>query len=327
MTTIDNIHKNPRGGPTGPDELGKMAPRGINWAFTWNNYNEDVVQYLQSLSSSVVYLIAGREVGENGTPHLQGFVRFAQQKTLLSVKRILNGDPHLEIARNVPASIAYCKKDGDFFEVGGMPENRSGDRTDLEAFKEDVKQGNVDHKSLRELHSEVYAKYPRFVSLYVQDNAPKKKLPEHELREWQSELRERLAEEPDDRVVEFIVDYEGNQGKSWFAHKLAQEHEDTVQVLPPGKLADMAFALQPTIRCLIIDAPRSKQGDYIQYEFLEHVKNGYVFSTKYESYCKTLEKCHVVVMMNEMPDMTKMSADRYKITELGNRPSMIFNED
>ena len=293
--------------------------RAKNWCYTWNNYNEDTVQYLQGLGSQVVYLIAGREVGENGTPHLQGFVKFAEKKRMRFVKNLLTGNPHVEVARNVPAAIAYCKKDDDFFEVGAMPESQQGDRTDLEAFKEDVKQGNVDHRSLRELHSEVYAKYPRFVHLYVQDNAPPKVLPEHEYREWQSELRDRLAEEPDERTVEFIVDYEGNQGKSWFAHKLAQEH-DSVQVLPPGKLADMAFALEPTTRCLIIDAPRSKQGDYIQYEFLEHVKNGYVFSTKYESYCKQLDRCHVVVMMNEYPDMTKMSVDRYKITELGERP-------
>lgn len=300
------------------------GPRSKHWCFTWNNYNEDTVQFLQGLGAPVVYLVAGREVGsENGTPHLQGFVKFSERKRYRQVQQIL-GNPtlHVEAAREIIPAIRYCKKEGDFFEVNAESEpvsTGSGDRTDLEAFKEDVKQGNVDHKSLRELHSEIYAKYPRFVHLYVQDNTPKKVLPDHDMRDWQRELKERLDEEPDDRTIEFIVDYEGNSGKSWFAHKLAQV-DDRVQVLPPGKLADMAYALDPTTRCLIIDAPRSKQGEYIQYEFLESVKNGYVFSTKYESYCKQLEKCHVVVMMNEMPDMTKLSMDRYKITELGNRP-------
>lgn len=305
--------------------------RAKNWCFTWNNYNEDVVQFLQGLGPPFVYLIAGREVGESGTPHLQGFFKLSERKTLLSVKQLLNGDPHLEPTRNVAASIQYCKKEGDFFEVGSASAGSQGpgDRTDLEAFKEDVKQGNVNHRDLRELHSEVYAKYPRFVHLYVMDNAPKKHLPDHDLRDWQNELADRLGEEPDDRTIEFIVDYQGNSGKSWFAHHFAQTYPDSVQVLPPGKLADMAFALEPTTTTLFIDAPRSKQGDYIQYEFLESVKNGYVFSTKYESYCKQLGKCHVVVMMNEDPDMTKLSEDRYKITRLGERPreSFRFNED
>jgi hypothetical protein len=41
---------------------------------------------------------------------------------------------------------------------------------------------------------------------------------------------------------------------------------------------------------------------FLQYDFLEDVKNGFVFSHKDESQVKHLGKVHVVVMMNEMPD-------------------------
>lgn len=310
--------------PEGNQQGRTRESKAKSWCFTWNNYDEDAVQFLQNLGPPVVYLIAGREVGESGTPHLQGFLRLEKRMLFRAVKRLLGNDTiHLEATRNIQASIEYCKKDGDFFEVGEASStgNGPGDRTDLEAFKEDVKQGNVDHKSLRELHSEIYAKYPRFVHLYVQDNAPPRQIPQHELREWQEELKDRLLDEPDDRTVEFIVDYDGNSGKTWFAHWMSQKY-DNVQVLPPGKLADMAFALEPTTTCLFIDAPRSKQGEYIQYEFLESVKNGYVFSTKYESHVKQLGKCHVVVMMNEHPDETKLSQDRYKVTVVsGEQPT------
>ncbi len=51
----------------------------------------------------------------------------------------------------------------------------------------------------------------------------------------------------------------------------------------------------------------------MNYDFLESVKDGMVFSTKYESVVKTLGKVHVVVLMNEMPDMSKLSDDRYQI--------------
>lgn len=67
---------------------------------------------------------------------------------------------------------------------------------------------------------------------------------------------------------------------------------------------------------MFVDAPRSKQGEFIQYDFLEDVKNGYVFSTKYESRVKTLDNVHVVVNMNETPDMSKLSADRYHIIDI-----------
>lgn len=78
----------------------------------------------------------------------------------------------------------------------------------------------------------------------------------------------------------------------------------------------MAYALDLSTTVLFVDAPRSKQGEYIQYDFLEEAKNGYVFSPKYESRMKILPKMHVCVFMNERPDMHKLSQDRYHIIEI-----------
>lgn len=285
-----------------------------HWAFTLNNYSEADVARLQSLGGSVSFLIAGKETGGNGTPHLQGFVSLPTRKRLRQVKALLGSNPHVEIARNINAAIEYCKKDGDFFEVGTHPEG-AGSRSDLDAFKDDVKQGNLDMSSIREIHSEVYAKYPRFCVEYVQDHLPQKEVEVLPLRPWQMSLTLKLGQDPDDRKVVFIVDREGNAGKTWFAHYYRQQN-DRVQVLLPGKKADMTYALDTRIRVLFVDAPRSKQGEYLQYDFLEEVKNGYIFSGKYESRIKQLDKVHVVVMMNEMPDLEKLSADRYDIVEV-----------
>ena len=80
--------------------------------------------------------------------------------------------------------------------------------------------------------------------------------------------------------------------------------------------ADMVYALNTlgySPHVCIIDAPRSKQGEYLQYDFLEELKNGRVFNTKYESRMIEFPIPHVVVMMNEEPDMTKLSSDRYNL--------------
>ena len=87
-------------------------------------------------------------------------------------------------------------------------------------------------------------------------------------------------------------------------------------VLLPGKKADMAFMLRPDIRVVFFDAPCSKQGEFIQYVFLEEIKNGYVASPKYNSCFKRLSKVHVVVMMNESPNMLKLSLNCYVIIEI-----------
>jgi hypothetical protein len=117
------------------------------------------------------------------------------------------------------------------------------------------------------------------------------------------------------RTVQFIVDVTGNNGKTWFAHWYASRNANC-QNQSPGKHTDMAYILRTDIRVLILDAPRSKQGEFIQYDFLDDIKNGYVFSPKYESAIKTLQKVHVVVLMNKPPDLTKLSADRFDITYL-----------
>jgi len=288
--------------------------RAKNWAFTLNNYTAADVSRLRTPSAEVVYLIAGKEVGDSGTPHLQGYVSFRSRKRLTQAKAFVGNTAHLEVARNPNAAAEYCKKDGDFFEVGHPPEG-AGHRSDLDAFKDDVKSGNHDLAQIREIHSDAYAKYPRFCLEYLQDNLPKKTIEAHPLHQWQADMNVVLNGEPDDRTIRFIVDHTGNNGKTWFAHYYASLH-DRVQVLQPGKKADMAYALDATVRTLFIDAPRSKQGEFLQYDFLEQCKDGYVFSSKYESRVKTLSKCHVVVLMNEEPDMTKLSADRYEIIRL-----------
>lgn len=50
-----------------------------NWCFTLNNWAQVELQHVSDLATadaSVLYLVAGREVGDNGTPHLQGLICF-----------------------------------------------------------------------------------------------------------------------------------------------------------------------------------------------------------------------------------------------------------
>lgn len=289
--------------------------RAKHWCFTLNNYTEEDEQRLRGLGNQVVYLIAGHEVGDNGTPHLQGFVSFNQRKRFTQVLNTL-GQCHLSVARNVQQSIAYCRKaDDDPIVVGEEPVATQGKRSDIDEFKEAVKGGMFAMDDIREHHSEVYARSPRFVLEYVNQYRPAPPIENHPLRGWQQDLGTKLARAADSRKIYFVVDVTGNCGKSWYAHYYASLNPDA-QVMLPGKKADMTFCLRTDIRVLFVDAPRSKQGEFIQYDFLEDVKNGFVFSGKYESHNKRLGKVHVVVMMNEEPDMTKLSADRYEIINI-----------
>lgn len=289
--------------------------RAKHWCFTLNNYTSEDVDRLTTSTQLYDYIIFGREIGASGTPHLQGFISFNRRVRLNQCTDVV-GKAHCTVARNVDNSIEYCKKDGDYIEIGTKPSG-SGTRNDLEVFKQAVIGGLLDLKKLRMDYSEVFAKYPVFCRDFVNDHLPKKTVDMHPLRAWQADLYDFLKKPADARKVTFVVDYSGNAGKSWFGHYYCFLNENS-QVLLPGKKADMAYMLDPLIRVLFIDAPRSKQGEFIQYDFLEDVKNGYVASPKYESRVKQLNLCHVVVFMNEDPDMSKLSLDRYDIRKVSN---------
>lgn len=315
---VDFVFSQPCAAPDGKIYCMSNA-RAKHWCFTLNNYTEEHLGLLrtigQSIGEKVSFVIFGKEVGRSGTPHLQGFVSFLDRVRLTQVKQVFafagDNPGHWTVARKLFEAIEYCRKEGDVTEFGTPPQP-PGKRNDLEDFKTAVAGGMYELAVLRESYSEIFAKYPRFVMDYVQDNLPKLAVECHPLRDWQANLNHDLLLPADDRKIIFIVDVTGNTGKSWFCHYYASMH-DNAQVILPGKKADMSYILNCLIRVLFIDAPRSKQGEFIQYDFLEDVKNGYVCSPKYESRHKTLGKVHVVVMMNEMPDESKLSRDRYDI--------------
>lgn len=96
-----------------------------NWCFTINNYTEEELNRIKE-SDRYRYVVVGKEVGESGTPHLQGFVCFKNACRMTSVKSIVGGRAHLEIAKgSVEQNFAYCSKDGDYLESGERPASQA----------------------------------------------------------------------------------------------------------------------------------------------------------------------------------------------------------
>lgn len=95
-----------------------MRSRG--WCFTWNNYPENYVETLDSLECT--YIVAGRECGESGTPHLQGYVYFRNPHRATTLHGLLPGC-HVERTRGTPKQAdEYCRKeDPDPYSRGERP--------------------------------------------------------------------------------------------------------------------------------------------------------------------------------------------------------------
>lgn len=289
------------------------------WVFTLNNPTAaEAQQIAEHLDDFPTYAVVGRETGEAGTPHLQGFVIFPTAQRLNAVKERISNRCHLEVARGTSQQAAdYCKKDGDFDEYGEFPANQ-GKRNDWEEFKKWVE--DQDHPPTRRetclAFPALYHRYKSSLMEHVAFLKPPVLDGGGQLREWQLAEHARLMGDPDDRTIDFVVDNTGNIGKSWFIKYMMANHPNKVQRLSSGKRDDIAFAIDPTKSIFLFDIPRGGM-EHLQYSVLEMLKDRTIFSPKYESQTKILYHTpHVVVYCNEYPDLGKLSADRFNINNL-----------
>jgi len=109
-----------------------MTTRARNYCFTLNNYTEEEETSIQGVECK--YIVYGREIGAEGTAHLQGLIVFKNPRTFSAVKAIQER-AHWEVCRSVPASIVYCKKDGNIYEDGEPPQKNGGDSQAQRAIK------------------------------------------------------------------------------------------------------------------------------------------------------------------------------------------------
>lgn len=137
------------------------------WVMTLNNWTVDEKEHLLAVASQ--YIVLGEEVGEQGTPHLQGFFVFLSNKRLSAVKKF-SGRAHWEVALGTSEqAAAYCKKDGKFHEVGECP--KTAGQAESERWKR--ARASAEAGKLEEVPDDIYVRYYRTLKEIKKDHMSK----------------------------------------------------------------------------------------------------------------------------------------------------------
>lgn len=115
-----------------------MPGGACRFCFTVNNWTEADIEWFNN-TNIFKYVCYGKEVGENLTPHLQGYFEFpnGNRKSLNACVKYIHDHgcpcrPHIEIAvASAAKAIGYCEKDGVFWEKGDRPKGQ-GKRSDID---------------------------------------------------------------------------------------------------------------------------------------------------------------------------------------------------
>ncbi|AHH31468.1 replication-associated protein [Dragonfly larvae associated circular virus-4] len=131
--------------------------RSRGWVFTINNYNEWDFVNISKLEEKAQYYIYGKERGEEGTPHLQGFAYFKQRISFNGIRDILTR-AHVEIQRGFNAqAIDYCKKEGEFTEWGEPSRGPAGQKDKWKDVLQLARQGKV--QEIEERYPAIFLRY------------------------------------------------------------------------------------------------------------------------------------------------------------------------
>lgn len=302
--------------------------RSKRFCFTWFNYDEKSIEKLQNVEQ-IVYGICGKEIApKTGTPHLQGYIELNRRYTIKSLQKVLKshciGVAIFVCKGSQKQNQDYCSKDGNAIEWGECM--KQGKRNDIEYMKELIDEG-ADNIELWNECPKTYARYYKFVKHIRNElrnrktmNELQEKMSKVTLRKWQEDALEHLDAQ-NERKVTWVVDRVGGKGKTFLAKKLSTEGAFYVN---GGKASDIAYAYNYE-KTVVFDLTR-QQSEFVNYNTIESFKNGMLFSPKYDSQMKVFPSCKVIVFSNYMPELNKLSADRWDIMDLNERVEENYEE-
>ena len=281
---------------------------------------------------SIKYIIVGKEIAPStGTRHLQGYIEYFNCRSFNGTSRhiysIFEGNAHIEVAySSLNENYTYCtKEDRDPFIYKGLKKD-AGNKV------EHAEIGEMAEMAAKQGTDAAKAAYG--MDYYVSKNAVDKadnalrsdmalatlqeKFENATLKKWQDVVM-KLIEIQGEREILFVIDELGNQGKTWLTQYITLTRNG--QCFDSTNKKDVAYALNPEKDIFVFDMTRATEPK-MSLQILESIKNGIVFSGKYEPGTKIVNEAKVVIMANSFTELheAQFSCDRFMILNL--KPEM-----
>lgn len=142
-----------------------------SWCFTLNNYGAtDELVIGECFRQFCIYGIYGRERGDSGTDHLQGYFVLRRGQKLEWIKNKFPYRAHYESAKgSAEDNQRYCsKQDNAPVEFGEIPKRRPGTRSDIDEVKEVLNNGGGMHQVIEVSRSYQSAKFAELFLKYAE---------------------------------------------------------------------------------------------------------------------------------------------------------------
>lgn len=306
----------------GQKQRKKRESKGQNFALTFSRYRKYYINKRMLKNPGWIQEICvSNERGGSGMGHSHSHA-YVKTSTPLSFaefqakwkKDIRCNIADLQTARHVSTWLKYITKE----DCQPVYMNVDADQFHLQArayiscFKHRFAPLNVTMYPYKALTGAQKRDFKELYDYYVtEDRKSHSKYVNAELHGWQQAII-RLLSVQTDRQVLWIFDKEGGRGKTFLTQYLRDNHGAINMANGSGKDIALTYNGEPIV---CFNYARSDT-DHLNYRVLEDLKDGMIFSPKYNSTMKTFDPPKVVCMANYEPEYDRLSHDRWVVYEI-----------
>lgn len=286
----------------------------VKWCFTLNNFTNNDIKYILETTCAYGFVVFENEIGDSGTPHLQGFVKFLNKKRPMSIYK----DEYLHKANESPTN-----KDGHL----KWSKCRGDELANWSYCTEDYRSG-VPNTQVYHNRYPAFEKWFKEISrLQKQKHTPirvaKCKYTYDQLVKHQKKVVDLIINtEPDDRSIHVWWSKKYSTKKTTTMRFMLINHPELVLQIPSGKSSDIINTIiqadMDRVKAVFINLVGADSEGY-PIEALEQIKDACVACGKYKGGAKTFDYVHVIIFANKPPEkqiFEVMDINRWIINEI-----------